>query len=45
LEGKKSILEIRNVILDIRKVIPGLQSILNQPYEELPNILNMPNIL
>jgi hypothetical protein len=32
LEGRKSILEIR-------KVIPGLQSIINQPYQELPNIL------
>jgi hypothetical protein len=39
LEGKKPILEIRNVILDIRKIIPILQSILNQPYQELPNIL------
>jgi hypothetical protein len=42
LEGKKPILEMRKVILEIRKVIPGLQSIksiLNQPYQELPNIL------
>jgi hypothetical protein len=39
LEGKKSILKIRKVIIDTRKVIPGLQSILNQPYHELPNIL------
>jgi hypothetical protein len=35
LEGKKAILKIRKVIIDIRKVISGLQSILNQPYQEL----------
>jgi hypothetical protein len=39
LEDKKAIVEIRKVILDTRKVIPRLQSILNQPYQELPNIL------
>jgi nicotinate-nucleotide pyrophosphorylase len=39
LEGKKAILEIRKVILDTRKVIPGLQYILNQPYQEFSNIL------
>jgi hypothetical protein len=41
LEGKKPILEMRKVILDIRNVILGLQSIqsiLKQPYQELPNI-------
>jgi hypothetical protein len=38
LEDKKSIIETRKVILEIMKVIPGLQliqSILNQPYQEL----------
>jgi hypothetical protein len=35
LEGKKAILKIRKVIIDIKKVISGLQSILNQPYQEL----------
>jgi hypothetical protein len=36
-EDKKAILEIRKIILDTRKVIPRLQSILSQP--KLPNIL------
>jgi hypothetical protein len=39
LEGKKAIIEIRKFILDTRKVISRLQSILNQPYQEFPNIL------
>jgi hypothetical protein len=32
-------LEDKKAILEIRKVITGLQSILNQLYQELPNIL------
>jgi hypothetical protein len=39
MDGKKSILEMRKVILKVRNVIPGLQSILNQLYQELLNIL------
>jgi hypothetical protein len=42
MDGKKSILELRKVILKIRNVISGLQSILNQPYQELLNILQHP---
>jgi hypothetical protein len=30
---------VPTVIIDTRKYIPGLQSILNQPYQELSNIL------